>query len=209
MLFRQGHLYIGGADVPFFVSDNALRSGATDKGFTGVQVKDRDDVPLSTVPPQARGDWNTMVSGRWAKADADISLPSQVAWVVDVTPAPVVMTTAGSSGGALPPPAPFPFPIPLPPDRPTAPSDGTKLNVPSGLGMPLVVGMGVIGGVFLGAQGAKHMFVEGLTADERKNILMYGASALAIWGIAQLFKLEDAWWASPEGMFEKAKQQLP
>lgn len=64
---------------------------------------------------------------------------------------------------------------------------------------------GVIGGSYLGYQAYTHMFVEGLTAKERKNFLVFAASMLGIWGVSKLIDLEKIW----STLEDKASEAMP
>ena len=57
--------------------------------------------------------------------------------------------------------------------------------------MLVVVGLGTIGGLFIGYQAVQHLFVEGVTSEERKGVLMYSAAALAAWGLTKLVDLGE------------------
>jgi hypothetical protein len=68
------------------------------------------------------------------------------------------------------------------------------------LGQPLVAsdlpdplwiaaGLGIVGGVFVGKIIYTQVFVEGLTSDERKNMLLFATASAAMWGVQQLFDL--------------------
>jgi hypothetical protein len=63
---------------------------------------------------------------------------------------------------------------------------------PSGLPDPLWIatGLGVVGGLLVGQIVYKQVFVEGLTTEERKNLLMFAAASAAMWGLQQFFDLE-------------------
>lgn len=203
MFFQQGHFYIAGANVPVFVSDDMLRKGGTDNGFAEIQIVDRDNFPISQLPSGIPGsDWDTVLMGRRVAPDGTVDLPSEVKWVVDTTPSIVIAGQTSTPPSSASPPF-FPFP-----ERPTSTPTGEPMSVPQGIALPLMVGMGVIGGAFLGWHGVKHMFSEGLTDKERKNILLYGASVLAVWGVSQLLSLEKAWWLTPEGAAQRAEQEL-
>ena len=56
-----------------------------------------------------------------------------------------------------------------------------------------LIAIGVVGGLFFGYQAATHMFVEGLTAKERKNLLVFSASGLGMWAVSELYDLEKLW----------------
>ncbi len=64
-------------------------------------------------------------------------------------------------------------------------------------GMPLLVGAGVVVGILFGNVAVKHLFVEGLTEEERKGMLLFAASGLAIWGAKTFFELDETWWQKP------------
>lgn len=50
----------------------------------------------------------------------------------------------------------------------------------------VVVALGVIGGLGVGYYAVRHMFVQGLTPDERSNMLRLAASAAIYIGVTQL-----------------------
>lgn len=56
--------------------------------------------------------------------------------------------------------------------------------------MTLLVIMGGIGGLFLGYQAFQHFFVEGVTTEERKNILILAAGMGIWWGLDKAFDLQ-------------------
>jgi hypothetical protein len=215
MIFEQGHLYVGGADVPFFVTKSMLVSAGKDNGFDQIQIFDKKDFPFWTLPPgsiPSGVSWNTVARGVRVAPTGNVAFPSDVKWVVDITPAPIV--TAGTvpsqpQAQPLPDTTPLPDWVPLPPTRPMPDAGGAPaVNVPTGLKLPLMVGAGVIGGTFFAYQAMNHMFKVGLTDKERRNILLYAASVGALWGLAKLIDVDKAWWASPEGIAERAAQEV-
>jgi len=50
--------------------------------------------------------------------------------------------------------------------------------------------MSGIGGLFLGYQGFKHFFVEGVTTEERRGMLIFAASMGLWWGLDKAFNLQ-------------------
>jgi hypothetical protein len=52
------------------------------------------------------------------------------------------------------------------------------------------IGLGVVGGLFVGQIIYKQVFVEGLTSEERKNLLLFAAASATMWGIQQIVDLE-------------------
>lgn len=232
MFAKQGHFYILGADAPFFVSKSMMANAGKDKGFDQVQVFDRGDFPksqLPAIPSGSSNSWNTVARGRRAASDGEVSLPSEVKWVVDVTPVvaqpapgpadpvpvpsqpsgPVVVhpgeivpTSHASTGGSI-----LDW-LPIPPLRDTPSVSGKSSNMPTGLAMPILIVSGVVGGLFLGNAALGHMFKEGLSTQERNNILKFTAAVAALWGASQFVKLDEAWWLTPEGAAAKAQAQL-
>lgn len=64
--------------------------------------------------------------------------------------------------------------------------------------MLLAVGMGTIGGLFIGYQMISHLFVHGVSSEEKRNILMYAAGVAAVWGIVKLVDLgQYRTWVDP------------
>jgi hypothetical protein len=215
---QQGHTYIGGASVPFFVSDSMIKSGAQGQGFDQVQVYSRKSFPiyqLPPIPPGSSNDWDTVVTGQRAAPDGNVNVPPGVRWVVDTTPVqvPVVMPPTPAPAPAPVPPFlqanpawDWPVPAPLPPSKPSATGPAVFGGVPGDMRMPLIVGMGVVGGAFFAWQAYQHFFKEGLSEHERKNILWYTASVLAFWGASELIDVEEAWWLTPQGLATKAME---
>lgn len=75
----------------------------------------------------------------------------------------------------------------------------------------LVIGIGVLGGAALGKAAIDHMFVEGLTARERKGIFKGVASGLAFFGMLKLYELHRAWYtqyATTQGVLDEAGSRL-
>jgi hypothetical protein len=70
--------------------------------------------------------------------------------------------------------------------------------------MAVIVGMGLIGGVFFAKVGLEHMFVEGLTDKERKGIFVAVASGLALWGLTKMVDLQEHWYLTADTAAEKA-----
>lgn len=215
MFVKQGHKYIAGASVPFFVTDSMLVSGGQSNGFSQIKIFDRDEFPKAQLPPLPQGssnDWNTIAVGVRVAPSGNVSLPSEVRWVVDLTPNPVV---------AQPPPPPPPqklppfFPPSAPPPQradlwPQVPN--IQLSPPTSdirtWGMPMAIGLGVVGGLWTGHYLYKNMFKEGLSPEERKNILIYVGSILALWGAKTVFGLNE-WWLSVDDAAKKAEGLLP
>lgn len=67
---------------------------------------------------------------------------------------------------------------------------------------------GVIGGLFIGYQAYQHMFVEGLTARERKGMLVFAGSTLALWAVEQFYTLDEIRFLTPEGVAQKIEQTV-
>lgn len=199
MFAKHGHIYMAGADVPFIVSDSMIIEGAGKLGFDQIQLIDRDDFPiakLSGIPGSGADDWDTIAIARRSGPDGEVDVPSAIRWVVDTTPAAATVpseepsiVTAGPPGSWI--------------DMPWK-TGSTK----AGVNMPFAIGLGVVGGVTIASWGVKHMFGEGLTAQERKNILYaMGVGVAAIAG-SVLFKLDRAWWWSIEGAAARAEKEI-
>lgn len=62
---------------------------------------------------------------------------------------------------------------------------------PTDLSKWFAIGMGVIGGAVIASWGYEHMFVHGLTRDEKRNLGVLGAGALLTYGIVKLAKLDE------------------
>lgn len=80
-----------------------------------------------------------------------------------------------------------------------------SFSVDPNQGLYLTVGLGVIGGLFIGKYAYEHLFVEGLTAEERKGMLLFAAGTAAIWGIGKLMEIPEyrpyRQWVDPAHMF--------
>ncbi len=72
----------------------------------------------------------------------------------------------------------------------------------------VLVVAGIVGGLLIGRSAIHHMFVEGMTAKERKNMLIFSASCLAAWGASKLIDLETYWFLLPDTIVQKAAQEL-
>ena len=83
------------------------------------------------------------------------------------------------------------------PERNVSPSGPPFMPIPD-IRMPLVVGMGVIGGLFFGWQAVDHLFKEGMTSDEKKKILIFSGSMLAIYAAINLIGLDQKWFEPTE-----------
>lgn len=107
--FEQGHVYVAGADRPFFVSPHDIESGAAGIGFSGAHVFDRDD-PKGWQAPQpiiARAaadghtdDWNTIGLGAWTRPTATIEVPGAVKWIYDLGTGNGAAPSTALEGGA-------------------------------------------------------------------------------------------------------------
>lgn len=198
MIARQGHTYIGGASVPFIVSHAMIKDGAQNLGFDQVVVTDREDFPLSflpPIPPGTQDDWDTIVIGRRVAPDGDVSVPDGVRWLVDVTPALPASPPAAQSM-----PSPQVPPTDLQPSWAAAvfperdvPSVGAPFTPIPDIKMPLIVGIGVIGGLFFGKKAVDHLFREGMTWEEKKNILIFSGTILGIYAAVNLLGLDEKW----------------
>ena len=91
--------------------------------------------------------------------------------------------------------------IPLPnipvPERKVSPVGPPVVPIPD-VRMPLIVGMGVIGGLFFGWQAVDHLFREGMTWEEKKNILIFSGTILGIYAAVNLFDLDEKWFEPSE-----------
>lgn len=72
----------------------------------------------------------------------------------------------------------------------------------------LLIVLGVVGGTTIGYYAYQHMFVEGLTAKERKNMLIFAAGTLAVWAANEFLDLEEYWYLTPETAAEKIEKAL-
>lgn len=59
--------------------------------------------------------------------------------------------------------------------------------------MYLMVGMGMIGGAFLAKQAISHLFVEGLTPSERRNLTGLAAASAAAWAASVFWGVDQKW----------------
>ena len=50
----------------------------------------------------------------------------------------------------------------------------------------------------------REMFVEGLTDDERSNVLKFAGVGVATWAISKLVDLDKYWYLSTEKILQKA-----
>lgn len=138
MLAVQGHSYVGGVDVPFFVPNSSLAEDLLGLGFVDVRVVNRKGFPARDLPPIPAGasdDWNTVALATRAGPTMEMELPERLKWIVDVTPvAPVDAPPVPSS----PPVAPFP----------SSPPSAHAPDPPS-IGGSVVLGLafGLVGGV--------------------------------------------------------------
>jgi hypothetical protein len=64
--------------------------------------------------------------------------------------------------------------------------------VATGLSQPqlIAVALGAVGGLFIGKEAHRHLFVTGLDPDERRGLFLFAASALGLWGVQQLVDLD-------------------
>lgn len=198
MFAKQGHVYMAGADVPFIVTDTMIIEGAGKLGFDQIQLIDRDDFPIAKlmgIPGSGEDNWDTIAIARRSGPDGEVDVPSAIRWVVDTTPAPTVPSEESSIVTAGPPGSWIDMPW----------KTGT---IKSGVNMPFAIGLGVVGGVTIMSWGVKHMFGDGLTPKERKNILIaMGVGVAAIAG-SVLFKLDKEWWWSVEGAAARAEKEI-
>lgn len=84
------------------------------------------------------------------------------------------------------------------------PSPPVQLSSPAG---GFLIAGGVIGGLAIGSAAYRHMFVEGMTAEERKPLLLGALGALAYLGIKMLVDVEHAWWTF-EGLSSRAEAAI-
>lgn len=197
MLVRQGHTYIGGASKPFFVSHAQIVSELSKMGFMGVRVYKRSEYPIFNLPPNAQtgsAGWDTIAVGTRAAPDGQLELPSEVKWVSDITPS--LVPVSETPPGQTPPPVIQAGPSWGSPQKPKLPGVSGPLNVPKGMGMPMAIVFGVIGGAFFAKKAVDHMFIEGLEEKERKQILLWTASIVGGLGVWALVDLKRYWWIS-------------
>lgn len=74
--------------------------------------------------------------------------------------------------------------------------------------MPFLVGAGVIAGLFFGKAAYDHMFVEGLTDEERKGIFLAAATVILGYGATKLVNLDEYWWLTTESAAKKAEASV-
>lgn len=196
MFAKHGHVYMAGASVPFIVTDEMIVDGAGKLGFDQVQLLDRDEYPISKLPqtdPARADDWDTVAIARRSGPDAEVEVPSAIRWVVDTTPD--VPAGTGPVVTAGPPSSWIDF-------------GWTTGKARQGVNMPFAIGLGVVGGIAVGRWGFQHLFREGLTAKERKNMLY--AMGIGLAGIAGslLFKLDKEWWWSVQGAAARAEKEI-
>jgi len=68
----------------------------------------------------------------------------------------------------------------------------------------LLYGLGAVGAVVIGKKGYQHLFVQGLSEDERKMLLRVGMSGAAVWALKTFVDLsflgEYKQWIDPTGI---------
>jgi len=74
--------------------------------------------------------------------------------------------------------------------------------------------MGVIGGLFFGKKAVDHLFREGMTSEERRNLLIFSGSILALYAAGNLIDLDKRWysvdaWLQPEEPTDQKSGQTP
>jgi len=67
---------------------------------------------------------------------------------------------------------------------------GQQLAVPSEVSTLAAVVIGSIGGIYIAKLGAEHLFVHGVTREERRNIMLGSACAAAVMAAKQFFDLD-------------------
>jgi hypothetical protein len=70
----------------------------------------------------------------------------------------------------------------------------------------ILIVSGVVGGLFLGYQAVRHMFVVGLTTKERRDMLLFAASTLGVWAASEFLDIDKYWFLTPQGMIKKVTQ---
>lgn len=83
-LFETGHTYIGGADVPFIVSEDMIRGELEDNGFADVRLWDAGD--FGPLPFAVSGDFNTVGMATYRGASKTLDMPDELAFLHDLTP---------------------------------------------------------------------------------------------------------------------------
>lgn len=77
-----------------------------------------------------------------------------------------------------------------------------------------LLGLGVVGGLLLGKEAVGHLFVEGMTAEERKGMLIFGGSIVGLWAATELAGINPRWislgpWAEdPQKEWDAANKEL-
>jgi len=70
----------------------------------------------------------------------------------------------------------------------------------------IVLGAGVIGGAAIGKMAFDHMFVHGLTDEERKRLVGLGVGAVFVYGAAYALGVDSKWLNTSELVEEAGKQ---
>jgi len=70
----------------------------------------------------------------------------------------------------------------------------------------LALAAGVLGGMPIGAWAFKHMFVEGMENEQRRNMVVLGAGTGALLLLAHLFAIDFEWF-TVEGAATKVLEQ--
>lgn len=112
--FEQARIYLGGFDMPWWATVGAVQSAGESEGFADIRVWKRADFPLPFAPPSEA--YSHIALGRRVAPSASMVLPSEVAWVFDVSPPATVRPSDA------PPIVPAPVPAPAAP-----PARGTPL----------------------------------------------------------------------------------
>jgi len=87
MIFRKGRVYVAGFDLPPFVAFSVVKSGIEARGFRVLSIWDCEDggVPFA-VTGKCGDEYDTIGVGERTGLDAELELPSRVAWVVELDP---------------------------------------------------------------------------------------------------------------------------
>lgn len=77
-----------------------------------------------------------------------------------------------------------------------------SLPTPTDSKQILLAAAGVVGGLTIGKWMVEHLFVEGLDPEERRNIILFGATTGTVFLVREILK-NKFWWLTPEDAIEK------
>jgi hypothetical protein len=67
------------------------------------------------------------------------------------------------------------------------------MNEPPSYALPLLLGLGVFGGIAIAQMAHEHLFVVGLEPEERKNLLYVAGAALLAGGAIYVLGIDRKW----------------